>query len=86
MCGSKEKVFIFPIWRKTPNSDIFRHHIHENEVVEFITQWEQRCRNICARIFRILPRFLANQNLWGCVFTPASYTTDSSQCQKNQCL
>jgi len=36
--------------------------------------------------FGILPRFLANQNLWGCVFTPASYTTDSSQCQKNQCL
>jgi len=31
-----------------------------------------------AQMLRDLPRFLTNQNFWGCACTPASYTTAST--------
>jgi len=28
--------------------------------------------------FEILPKFLKNQNVWGCTCTPSSYTADAA--------
>jgi len=33
------------------------------------------CSDVLPKISGILPKFLTNQNFWGCACTPASYTT-----------
>jgi len=50
-------------------------------LVFFCTRWalsfeiKQRWAPFFPGISKILPRFLTDQNVWGCACTPASYTT-----------